>query len=276
MHRRPGHPAPAAPDSGGFPPGATGIGDSYFPTYGNGGYDVANYRLKVRYDPATDRLSGTALITATATGDLSRFDLDLSGLTVSAVRVDDAPAQQRRDGAELVITPAKGLANGSRFTVEVVYEGVPKPFESPRLGANGFVSTTDGAIALGQPESASTWFPVNDHPLDKASYDYEITVPTGLAALTNGVPGGTRPAEAGWTTWLWSEKNPMASYLSTVVIGDYRVKTGTHDGKPMVTAVAASLPEGGAADVSVARTGRSSTSWPPGSGRTRSARTAGS
>ena len=39
-----------------FQPGADGVGDPYFPTYGNGGYDVANYDLKVRYDPATDRL----------------------------------------------------------------------------------------------------------------------------------------------------------------------------------------------------------------------------
>ena len=39
-------------------PGAAGVGDPYFPTYGNGGYDVASYDLKVRYDPATDRLTG--------------------------------------------------------------------------------------------------------------------------------------------------------------------------------------------------------------------------
>ena len=38
-----------------LPPGAPGVGDDYFPLYGNG-YDVKHYLLKVSYDPATDRL----------------------------------------------------------------------------------------------------------------------------------------------------------------------------------------------------------------------------
>ncbi|MGH8838950.1 MAG: hypothetical protein ACRDVO_06785, partial [Jiangellaceae bacterium] len=33
-------------------PGAPGLGDTYYPTYGNGGYDVRHYDLEVAYDPA--------------------------------------------------------------------------------------------------------------------------------------------------------------------------------------------------------------------------------
>jgi hypothetical protein len=44
--------------------GAPGVGDDYFPNYGNGGYDVRHYLLKVAYDPATDRLTGVATISA--------------------------------------------------------------------------------------------------------------------------------------------------------------------------------------------------------------------
>ncbi len=47
--------------------GATGIGDDYYPGDGNGGYDVDRYDLDVGYDPATDELTGTALITADTT-----------------------------------------------------------------------------------------------------------------------------------------------------------------------------------------------------------------
>ncbi|MGI5212076.1 M1 family metallopeptidase [Plantactinospora sp. CA-290183] len=244
------------PDRAGqdFRPGAPGLGDPYFPTSGNGGYDVANYRLQLRYDPATGELRGNAAIEATATENLSRFNLDLSGLTVAEVRVGDAPARHARDGAELVVTPSTGLARGTRFTVRVRYAGKPTPVASPELGTGGFLATTDGAIALGQPESASTWFPVNDHPLDKAAYQIEATVPDGLAALSNGVPGGTETS-AGWTTWRWSQRAPMASYLSTLVIGRYRVRTGTHAGRPLVTAVASALPAGGPAERSIARTG---------------------
>jgi aminopeptidase N len=244
---------PAA-EAGRFRPGAAGLGDPYLPTSGNGGYDVASYHLKLRYDPGAHLLTGEATIEATATQNLSRFNLDLTGLTVSSVRVDDAEAGYRRDGAELVVTPAAGIAEGRRFRVRVDYAGTPTPIEDSTLGTGGMLQTDDGAIALGQPESASTWFPVNDHPLDKATYRIEVTVPDGLVALSNGVPEGTERS-GGWTTWRWSEATPMASYLTTLVIGRYRVHTGSHAGRPLVTAVAATLPVGGAAERSLARTG---------------------
>ncbi|MCO1615541.1 M1 family metallopeptidase [Micromonospora sp. CPM1] len=241
-------------DERGFRPGAADAGDPYVPGAGNGGYDVGHYALDVRYDPASDRLTGTATLTVTATRALSRFQLDLAGLDVERVRVDGEVVKHRHDGAELIVTPANGLPSGRRFTVEVAYGGVPQPLPNAELGDGGFHATADGAIALGQPESASTWYPVNDHPSDKATYDLAVTVPDGLAALSNGVPEG-RTSSGGWTTWRWSERAPMASYLSTLVIGDYRVSSGTHAGKPIVTAVAAALPADGPAAASVARTG---------------------
>jgi hypothetical protein len=71
-----GVPAPAwAAD--GYTAGAPGLGDPFFPLAGNGGYDVSHYSLRFSYDPATRQLDGTATISAMATQNLSRFDLDL-------------------------------------------------------------------------------------------------------------------------------------------------------------------------------------------------------
>ncbi|MEV4717988.1 M1 family metallopeptidase [Micromonospora noduli] len=235
-----------------FTAGADGVGDAYFPTYGNGGYDVARYTVKVRYDPAKDQLTGTTTVRATATADLSTFNLDLAGLTVSAVTVDGVPATHSRKRNELVIKPASGLINGNGFVAEITYAGKPKPLRNETLGDGGFLHTADGAIALGQPESASTWFPVNDHPSDKAAYDFEVTVPDGLTAISNGVPGG-KTSSGGWTTWKWSEKSPMASYLSTLVIGKFRITTGEHKGRPVYNAVTTTEAKGNA-DASIAQT----------------------
>ncbi|GAA0247123.1 hypothetical protein GCM10009539_35550 [Cryptosporangium japonicum] len=105
----------------GFAPGAAGIGDPYFPTAGNGGYDVAGYDLDLRYDPSTGVLSGAATITATATRALSRFHLDLAALTASTVTVDGAAAGHSAQGGELVVTPPDGLERGRRFTTVVTY-----------------------------------------------------------------------------------------------------------------------------------------------------------
>ncbi|MEV1332928.1 M1 family metallopeptidase [Micromonospora costi] len=245
-------PAPSSPAARQFKPGAAGAGDPYFPSYGNGGYDVGRYTVKVRYDPAENRLTGTTTVHAAATADLSAFNLDLAGLTVRSVTVDGAPAKHTRKDDELVVTPAHGLIAGNGFVAEIAYEGEPEPLENEVLGEGGFLHTEDGAIALGQPESASTWFPVNDHPSDKATYDFEVTAPEGLTAVSNGVPAG-KATRAGWTTWKWSERAPMASYLSFVVIGKLRVTTGEHKGRPVYSAVENDIPEG-AADASIAKT----------------------
>src|SRR5262245_9772206 len=71
-----------------YSPGADGVGDPYYPNYGNGGYDVQHYDLSIRYEPRTDHLAGVATIDATATQGLSSFNLDLVGLTVRGVTVD--------------------------------------------------------------------------------------------------------------------------------------------------------------------------------------------
>ncbi|MFI5935650.1 M1 family metallopeptidase [Actinoplanes sp. NPDC051494] len=244
-------PANVAPS---FAPGAEGAGDPYFPAYGNGGYDVAGYDLELKYDPGPGRLEGTATITATATQDLSSFHLDLVKLTVSSVTVGGRPATSRADGNELIVTPAAGIVRGAAFTAVIAYAGVPGPLENEALGVGGWLRTDDGGFALGQPESASTWFPVNDHPSDKATFSLAMTVPDGVEAISNGVPGAREQA-GGWTTWRWTESKPMASYLATVVIGQYRVRSSTHAGKPMVIAIPESLPADGPAARSLARTG---------------------
>lgn len=227
-------------------PGAAGAGDAYTPRQGNGGYDVRHYNLSVRYDPRSNRLTtGTrAVITARATQTLSRFNVDLRGLTVDTVTVDGTPAAAvARTGNELIITPASAIRVGATFRVVVRYRGAPGHQNSPRLGRNGWFNTDDGAIVVGQPVSASYWFPVNEHPSDKATYSVAVTVPDGVRAIGNGVEGPVRAAPRGWRTFTWSMRHPAASYLVTVAIGRWRVHRWTlGDGTPVLTAVDRSLP----------------------------------
>src|SRR3954471_2964755 len=142
-------PAPAAEERATtFSPGAAGAGDAYFPTDGNGGYDATHYELRVTYQPRTNRLVGRTTMQATATQDLSRFDLDLRGLTVRGVLVDGHRASWRRYDHELVVTPPQGLPVGTAFATTVQYDGVPRTLPD----GSGFIHTRDGAVVVGQPE----------------------------------------------------------------------------------------------------------------------------
>lgn len=219
----------------GFSPGATSIGDPYFPGDGNGGYDVQAYDLDLRYTPSTDVLAGRATIRARATQNLSTFTLDLDGLTVRQVLVDGKPARWSRRADELTVRPARGLERKHTFTTVVRYDGVPKPTVEFG-GPSGFIHTDDGALVVGQPHVADTWFPVNDHPSDKARYHVAVTVPRGLTAVSNGSLVSHRTAH-GWTTWVWDEPDPMASYLATASVGEFRLSTRRHGGIRIIDAV---------------------------------------
>ena len=82
----------AAAARGAFVHGSPGLHDPFFPRAGNGGYDVSHYALQLRYRPRDNRLEGTAKIRATATENLSRFDLDFRGLRIESLAVGRRPA----------------------------------------------------------------------------------------------------------------------------------------------------------------------------------------
>ncbi|WP_308164702.1 M1 family metallopeptidase [Nonomuraea sediminis] len=219
--------------------GAPGIGDKDFPDDGNGGYDVAHYGLKIEYEPESKHLTGVASIYARATQRLDAFNLDLSGLEVGGISVDGKEATYSRSGSELTVRPAAPLADGARFTIQVSYSGVPKPINDPKnLGLFGFVPTDDGAFVACQPDGAKTWFPSNDHPADKATFDFEITVPKGVTALANGEMPRQPATEGDKTTFYWREKHPMVTYLATATMGKFSVRQGrTPGGIPVLAAV---------------------------------------
>ncbi|MFG3200969.1 M1 family metallopeptidase [Streptomyces sp. NPDC048192] len=225
--------APAAPGTAGAP----GAGDPYFPLSGNGGYHVRHYDMTLRYDTTSRRLDGTAVLAARAGQNLSRFDLDLTGLKVTRVTVDGAPAAFRRTGQELVVTPRHTLRTGRDFRVAVAYHGTPKPVTDPDGSADGWIPTDDGAFVAGEPQGAMTWFPANAHPKDKSSYDITITVPQGRTAVSNGVLLGQRTAH-GRTTFRWRETQPMAAYLATATVGTFKTEQyTTRDGIRVYNAV---------------------------------------
>ncbi|MFH8339854.1 M1 family metallopeptidase [Streptomyces sp. AM6-12] len=218
-------------------PGGAGVRDPYFPKAGNGGYDVGHYALTLDYTPATHRLTGTAVITARATKDLSAFDLDLAGLHVDSVGVDGRDARYNRAGQELTVRPHDDLRKGHTFRTTVRYSGVPGTLTDPDGSAEGWLRTADGALGLGEPVGSMAWFPGNDHPSDKATYDITVTVPQGLQAVSNGELAD-QSTRGGRTSYHWHTAQPMASYLATVAIGHFDLtRSKGPGGLPVLTAV---------------------------------------
>ena len=204
------------------PPDPEGVGDSFYPKLGNPGYDVLHYDIKLDVDPAVNTISALTAITARATEDLAAFNLDLSGLEVLSVAVDGADAGFSRSGHELTVEPASPLAAGAQFDVEIAYSGSPAAIDDP--GVEFFVlgwQEQGGVIyTASEPSGSMTWFPSNNHPTDKATYEIQITVPEGITAASNGLLIDETTTD-GRTTFTWRMDDPMATYLAAVYVGDF-------------------------------------------------------
>ncbi|HEX6354561.1 M1 family metallopeptidase [Actinophytocola sp.] len=221
-------------------PSEEGAGDPYYPEDGNGGYDVTAYHVQISYDPSAKKLTGDTLVTAKAAEELTTFNLDLQGLEVSSVTVDSAKAAFDRSGNhELVVTPATPVASGATFEARVQYEGVPESGESS-LGEDGWQqSSSGGAFAAGEPHSATSWYPANDTPKDKATFKLDARVPDGWSVVSNGLESAPTPGGDGWTTFHWNEPNRIATYLTTVGIDKWTFDRSTlANGTPVVSAYA--------------------------------------
>ncbi len=204
--------------------GNASIGDRYFPESGNGGYDVAHYDVRIRYDPTSPEIRATTTVESTATADLKSFNLDFAGLTIDSLTVNGHRASFRRRGTELTILPSRTIATGTHFLTRVRYHGTPHTVTDPsesapsEAGQLGWTREADGSVfVVSEPIGARTWFPSNDHPADKATFDITLDVPTAIAAASNGALE-SRETRGNLRRWHWSMKQPMATYLATVVI----------------------------------------------------------
>ncbi len=251
----PSSPAPSSPapsssagsDGSDGTIGDVGIGDPYYPTSGNGGYQIDSYDIDLRYEPDTNDLQSTAQLDGTVLSDdgLTQFNLDLQPtLTVTDVTVNDAPATFEQDQAELVVTPAELVPSGAPLAITVTYGGNPGLISGGTSGLSDggwYRTASGGAVVTGEPFSASAWYPVNEHPADTASFAVTATVPSGWKVMSNGVQQTDLPTPAaGEEIYRWELSEPVASYLTTIYIDDFTVVEGElTDGTPVVSAIAA-------------------------------------
>ncbi|WP_164479169.1 M1 family metallopeptidase [Nakamurella antarctica] len=234
------------------PDGAVGSlsgGDPYYPNSGNGGYDVASYDVAVVYTPETGELLGTVGITATVNQGvrLGRMGFDLQNtMTVSQVAINGKNASFSQANSKLIITPASGLDEGASFVAVITYSGVPGPIGggTAGLGDGGWYTlASGGAVAIGEPYSASAWFPANEIPYDEATFRVTATVPEKWKVISNGLPtqDSLPPTPAGSAVFQWTETAAMSTYLTTLYIDTFTTTQGvTASGIPIINAYATS------------------------------------
>ena len=233
--------APPNPD-----PGAEGIGDPYFPDLGNGGYDAQHYSIDLDVDMDANEISGSTTIDLVATQELTSLNFELLGMSVEQVSVNGQQAVFNRNGEELTIYLPQPAALNDALQIVIAYSGIPgQGLDSSGLPqySEGWIRYDKGVVVAGEPTGASTWYPVNEHPADKATYSFNLTVPKPYEVAANGVFQGVEE-NGSQSTYRWEMNDPIAPYLVTVAIADFDlVEYSSQSGVPIRNYFAVGVPQ---------------------------------
>lgn len=206
-------------------PGEAGLGDPLFPGSGNGGYTVRRTTLDFAWQGVGAGFPAVATIEMVADKALSRFNLDFAGHALGRVLVDGVPVEAVREGDELVVTPADGIARGVVFTVTVEYTADPTLMRhrEDAIEDYGWIPTPDGTVVYPQPNGTQLLFPSNDHPSKRSPLTVRISAPDDVRAVAAGRLTAREPDGAGRTRWTYESATPVAGQLVQFAVGKYEV-----------------------------------------------------
>lgn len=211
---------------------------------GNGGYDAKHYTVRIAPDFEKETILGLTTMKAEATQDLESFSLDFLEFPHVAVEVNGETAGIRQHDGELKVFPEKTLKEGEEFQVDVLYNGAPHEVKESFIYNLPFgMRFVEGALStISEPRSTRGWFPCNDHPSDKATFDFEIAVPQGYEAQASGLLASEKSIEGGNSKELaFRPRDPMAPYVVALNVfksEDFKVWEQTSDsGVPIENSV---------------------------------------
>lgn len=225
--------------------------------------DVLHYDLKFDLNTDDKLLSGDATITAVnslsksldiasnqdiilepePTSSAGKLELNLyDNLEILSLTVNNQIADYSRKKNRILIKPNEQLVD--TFTIEIKYKGTPQ-----RSGFDGFVFGNVNGQSLvyniSEPIYASTWFPCDDDPADKALLDVEITNDSQFVSVSNGLLV-SETNNGNKKTYHYKTVYPISTYLVAVYSAPYKTFNDVYislDGKDTMQVNYFAMPE---------------------------------
>ncbi|NQD39842.1 M1 family metallopeptidase [Glutamicibacter halophytocola] len=193
--------------------------DEYTKHHGSPDYTVEHYDVNLVVKLASNHLDGRAMLRIRALVDLNEIALNLNGLKIIKATCQGRKVSVAKKHHRVVVSTPNRVKAGEHIELNLRYGGNPAVDNGP-WGEVGWEELTDGILVSGQPVGASTWFPCNDHPSYKSSYRFEVSTDAGYRVVANGDLLSQRRS-ASRSTWIYEQREPMATYLATLQIGRY-------------------------------------------------------
>jgi aminopeptidase N len=190
-------------------------------------YDVLHYTIRTRFDVPNKIVIGdeTVMLKPLAT-NFKSFELDASSMTIEAVTLSDSSTtlQWTQPPDKLLITLDRAYQPSETINVRIQYQARPGRglyFIPQTQGSSAAWSKPAQIWTQGEPEENHYWFPCYDYPDDKATSEQYITTGADEIAISNGALVETINNSDGTRTFHWKMEQPHASYLVSMVVGNY-------------------------------------------------------
>lgn len=137
---------------------------------------------------------------------------------IISVKIDELSASYIYE--DNVIRIIKNSISKDTSFVEIVFEGEPQ-----NLGLGSFSMEKKNGMqylsTLNEPIFASTWFPCNDSPHDKAKLKISVTHDSGMVTISNGILQNIETIKDR-RTYSWATDYPIATYLVSIYSAPYK------------------------------------------------------
>jgi len=188
-------------------------------------FDLQHLKLELSFDLPARKLLGTATLRmAPLSGDLRELTLDAAALNIEGITVAGRPMAFRTADDKLTITLDRQYPAGEPIEFVIRYNTQPKRglffvFPDKHHPDRPRQIWADGDTAGGNNRY---WFPSSDFPNDKTTTEMLVTVPAGWQVLSNGKLANTSDNQAaGTTVFHWLQDKPHATYLVSLVAGEF-------------------------------------------------------
>ena len=242
---RPGAGAPQTPQqrpARPFPPA------QYIPSHD---YDTRHISLNLQFDWEHEQALGTETISLSPlVNDVRRIVLDAAFMAFSSVKLASGkPLQFQFDdkNEKLSIALDRAYQPADEVTLVIAYHTVQPSREKQSVNGGGgltFIKPTPEdpkrprqIWSQGESEYNHRWFACFDHPNDFFTSEVYATVEKPLSVISNGKLLETKTNADGTRTFHWKIAAPHASYLSSIIVGEYTPVMGDYAGIPVITNV---------------------------------------
>jgi aminopeptidase N len=184
---------------------------------------IRHLALDITPDFQRRTISGEAVITFQPIAKpLEQLQLDAIDLDIQSVTSSTKIQAYEVTADHLVITFAEAVAPGTEASVSIHYTAQPEKglyFRTPEMG---YDPGDEHLFTQGESIDERFWYPCYDSPNQKFTTEITCHVPTGMTALSNGRLVSEEKDGAGLTAFHWSQEQPHANYLVSLVAGHFK------------------------------------------------------